>query len=62
MSHLQFPGSAMLSQIALSEFKELYLKEYGVHLTDKQAVEYGIKLIKLIKPVYIDKTYEKSNN
>lgn len=52
----------MISQIALSEFKELYLQEYGIRLTDQQAVEYGTKLIKLIKPVYIDKTYGKDNN
>lgn len=41
----------MLDQAAITEFKELYLKEYGVQLTDQQAMEYGIRLVQLVKAV-----------
>lgn len=42
----------MISQIALSEFKELYLKVYDIQLTDQQTVEYGTRLVQLIRTIY----------
>ncbi len=42
----------MINQEALVEFKKLYLKEYGAQLTDQQALEYGTRLINLVKAVY----------
>lgn len=42
----------MLTEKAVEEFKTLYLKEYGVQITDRQAIEYGSKLIRLVKIVY----------
>lgn len=42
----------MLSQEALVEFKTLYLKEYGIKLTDDQALNLGTKLIRLVKVIY----------
>lgn len=43
-----------LDKEAIKEFKSLYLKEYGVKLDDRLAVEYGIRLISLVKAVYGD--------
>ena len=42
----------MLSPEALGEFKELYLKEFGINLTTDQAIELGTKLIRLVKVIY----------
>lgn len=42
----------MLSPTAVEEFKQLYLKEFGIQLTDAQALELGMQLIRLIKAVY----------
>lgn len=61
----------MLSPEAILEFKGLYLKEYGISLTDNQAIEYGNRLIGLVKAVYgnelpapkdIDNEANKDNN
>lgn len=42
----------MLTEKAISEFKTLYSKEYGIQLTNDRALEYGNGLVKLIKAVY----------
>jgi len=42
----------VLSQEAIIEFKELYLQEYGVKLTDEQALDYDTRLVGLVKAVY----------
>lgn len=42
----------MLSTEAVNEFKKLYFKEYGIKLTNEQAIDMGTKLIRLIKAVY----------
>lgn len=42
----------MIDQEAITEFKELYLQEYGVKLSDEQALDYGTRLIGLVKAVY----------
>lgn len=42
----------MLSAEAIDEFKNLYLKQYGIRLTYEQATELGTKLIRLVKIVY----------
>lgn len=58
----------MIAKDALVEFKELYLKEYGVKLTDQEAVELGSRLVNMIKAVYgsdlpkIDKEVKKEKN
>lgn len=44
-----------LDQEAIIEFKELYLKEYGIRLSNEEALDYGIRLIKMIKAVYGDR-------
>lgn len=59
-----------LNKEAITEFKNLYFQEYGIKLTDNQAVEYGMRLIRFIKAVYgddlplrkFDKNNRKSNN
>lgn len=42
----------MFSSEAVEEFKTLYLKEYGIVLTNDRALDLGIKLIRLVKAVY----------
>jgi len=42
----------MLSVEAIKEFKSLYFKEFGITLTDNQALDFGTKLIRLVKVVY----------
>jgi len=42
----------MLNSEAITEFKTLYLKEFGVKLTNEQAVDMGTKLVRLVKVVY----------
>lgn len=37
---------------AMEDFKTMYLKEYGIKLSNEQAYEYGTKLIGLVKIVY----------
>ncbi len=37
---------------AIGEFKELYYQEYGIVLTDEEAVEYATRLIQLVRAVY----------
>lgn len=41
-----------MEQAALEEFKTMYLKEYGIKLSNEQAYEYGTRLIGLVKLVY----------
>lgn len=60
----------MLSKEAIDEFKKLYLQEYGVRLTDSQATDCGLRLIRLVKAVYgryfppcsVDSKAKKRNN
>lgn len=42
----------MLSVEAIEEFKGLYFKEFGITLKDNQALDFGTKLIRLIRIVY----------
>lgn len=39
----------VIEQKALEELKQIYLKHYGVLLTDEQVLELGIKLVNLFK-------------
>lgn len=40
-----------LDEETIKKFKELYLKEYGRQLTNEQAIDYGTRLIRLVKAV-----------
>lgn len=59
-----------LDKDAIDEFKKLYLQEYGIELTDNQAIGYGMRLVRLVRAVYgnnlppplFDKRNEKRNN
>lgn len=42
----------MISTEAVEEFKRLYFGEYGMRLTNEQAVDMGTKLIRLVKVVF----------
>lgn len=42
----------MLNSEGVEQFKILYLKEYGVKLSNEQAYDYGTRLIGLVKLVY----------
>lgn len=61
----------MISQEAIKEFKELYFQEYKVKLSDEQALDYGTRLVGLVKAVYgkhlpkvnfVDKNIGRENN
>jgi len=41
-----------LSEKAINEFQLIYQKEYGVIISREQAIDYGTKLIDLVKFVY----------
>ncbi len=41
-----------LSKKALDEFKAIYKAEYGVELSDGEALDRGIRLLRLFKAVY----------
>jgi len=40
-----------IDQVALDELKQIYLKHYGVLLTNEQVLDLGIKLIEFFKVV-----------
>lgn len=42
----------LLDEEAIIEFQKLYKREYGVLLSTQEAMEYGLKLIELVKAVY----------
>lgn len=44
----------LLNKQAIDEFKRLYLKENLIRITTKEAVEFGSRLICLVKAVYGD--------
>ncbi len=39
----------IISEVSLEELRQIYLKHYGVSLTDEQVLGLGIKLINLFK-------------
>ena len=42
----------MINELAIQEFKQAYLKDYGVKLDDKTAQYKALKLMSLYRPVY----------
>ena len=44
----------MLSNEAVKEFKMLYENEYKITLSDKEALEYGTRLVNMVSAVYED--------
>lgn len=51
-----------LSKKALDEFKAIYKAEYGVELSDSEALDKGIRLLRLFKAVYRPITNTTQNN
>lgn len=57
-----------LSADALNQFKKMYKEKYEIQLSKEEALEFGIRLIKLVKAVYgnripiIDNHKNKDNN
>lgn len=56
-----------IGQEALEELKQIYLKHYGILLTDEQVLELGIKLVNLFKIIakpipVVDIRKKKGNN
>lgn len=41
----------LIKQTDLEELKQIYLKHYGVSLTDEQVLDLGIKLVNLFKVI-----------
>lgn len=50
-----------LAMEAVEEFQRLYFQEYGIRLTRQQAVEYGTRLVQLVKAVYGKDLPERKN-
>lgn len=44
--------SMKLSKKALDEFKAIYKAEYSIELTDSEALNKGIRVLRLFKAVY----------
>lgn len=42
----------MLSNLALQEFKKIYLEEFGEELSDEKATELGINLLTIFNHIY----------
>ena len=42
----------MISEVALREFKELYLDEFKEDLSDEEAIELGTNLLSVMNKVY----------
>jgi hypothetical protein len=42
----------MISEKALKEYKTIYKKEYGIDLSDKEALEQATRLLNLMKIIY----------
>jgi len=57
-----------ISTGALEQFKKMYKERYKIQLSSEEAIEYGNRLIVLVKTVYgkslpkLDKQKEKVNN
>jgi hypothetical protein len=50
-----------LDTFAIEEFQELYFKEYGIKLNQQEALEYGTRLINLVKAVFGRNLPERKN-
>lgn len=42
----------MLSKAAILDFKKLYAEEYGVDISDAEALELGVNLLNLMNHIY----------
>ena len=42
----------MLSEAAIKEFKEIYRAEYGVEISDSEALELGVNLLTFYNKIY----------
>ncbi len=53
----------MLSKKAITEYQAIYKKEFGVELSDQQAQEQGMKVLRFFRLIYqpIPKRWIKSN-
>lgn len=59
-----------LDRDAIEEFQRLYQSQFGKWLSDAEAVEYGTRLIRLVRAVYgenqlrilFDKKRKRANN
>lgn len=61
--------NCLLEKEAIIEFQKLYKREYGILLSEQEAMEHGLKLIGLVKAVYghklpknVDLSRNEANN
>lgn len=45
----QLQGNGLIPQEAIDEFKQIYLEEYGIELTDAQSTDKASKVLSLVK-------------
>jgi len=50
----------MLSKNAIKEFQNLYRKEFGIKLSEKEATKRASRLLGLYKAVYSDPSFDKT--
>lgn len=50
-----------LDNAAIEEFQNMYFKEYGIRLNRQEAIEYGMRLILMVKAVYGRNLPERKN-
>lgn len=48
-----------MSEESLKKFKEIYHKEYGIVLSDKETLDKASKLLNLYRAVYLEKVTDK---
>lgn len=49
----------MISEEALQRYKTLYLRKYGVELSDQEATNQAMRVLQLVRVVYEDKGKDK---
>lgn len=52
----------MISTADLAQFKQMYKKEYGITLTDAEALKLATNLLNLYKAVYLGNQKQTTNN
>ena len=57
-----FDALKMLTKQAVEEFKEIYLKRYGVNLSESEATEIAHNLLNLYRNLYVEEPNMKSGS
>ena len=50
----------MITEESLKEFKKLYLKNYGIKLDDKEALQKALRILNLVRIIRGEKNEEQN--